>query len=358
MAHNAPSSSSSSDSDSEVDEAAREALLSSVLAPDTLAALRAHLDPLHVEDPSAPPPPCPPPSDVGAAIARARRAEARAKADAELAWECSATATVGELQLTACADAPATLQREGVVRVAAALPAALCDEARASAEALLDAAIAEDVAAGGGTEGAGTCSCHAGFGTVLAREHRWDMYMPTDGVFGCALDAMLRGPDAPLGGLFRELFAGAGAARFHEWACLVSDAGAPKQPTHPDNSFVAGQPAQLYTAFVALQDVEIDMGPTTFLPRTHNDGAKHALFNDEARKPAFLSGAEYRKGVLRKGEAAVMDSRVLHCGGANNARRRMLLYFTLQNPLCENFTAPTGSKHAELEMRLHDFGEH
>jgi ectoine hydroxylase-related dioxygenase (phytanoyl-CoA dioxygenase family) len=343
-----------------VDPQARQALLNSMLSPETLAALMSHLDPAADgggDDDGAPPPPQPPPSDVGAAIARVRRQEAKAKADAELAWEKASSGPVGELQPTAPADAVAALLREGVVRLRGALPDALCDEALAAANARLEAARAADDDAS--TEGAGTCSGMAGFGTVLAREHRWDMYVPHEGVYAAALDAMLRGPEAVLGALLRELFAGAGEVRFHELACLVSDAGAPKQPTHPDNTFVEGQPAVLYTAFVALQDVDADMGPTVFLPRTHCGAEMHAAFNGDATKADFLRSREYRHAVLKKGDVALMDSRVLHCGGANSSGRRALLYFTLQNPRWSgDINLINGSKFDELELRLHEWGAH
>ena len=68
-----------------------------------------------------------------------------------------------------------------------------------------------------------------------------------------------------LGALFRALFAGAdpAAAAAHELAALVSDGGAGRQPVHPDTAHGTGGGADggapLYTAFVALQDVTLEV---------------------------------------------------------------------------------------------------
>lgn len=86
-------------------------------------------------------------------------------------------------------------------------------------------------------------------------------------------------------------------ATLYELAALVSEPGAPRQPVHPDNPYQDAAP--LLTCFVALQDISIDMGPTTFLPRTHTKEA-HASFDaSTAARDALLCETPARVALLR-----------------------------------------------------------
>ncbi|KAG8457717.1 hypothetical protein KFE25_013223 [Diacronema lutheri] len=124
----------------------------------------------------------------------------------------------------------------------------------------------------------------------------------------------------------------------HEVSSLVADPGAPRQCVHADTivlpcaQFPTAKMAPLFTFFVALQDVEEGMGHTVFLPRTHTADA-HALWNvPQKQKEAFISLHAAVQSNLRLGDAAVFDSRLLHCGRANtSAKRRVLFYFTLSS---------------------------
>ena len=64
-------------------------------------------------------------------------------------------------------------------------------------------------------------------------------------------------------------------ATLHEISSLVADPGAPRQCIHADTivlpcpQYPDASMAPLYTFFMALQDVEDDMGHTLFLPATH-----------------------------------------------------------------------------------------
>ena len=109
----------------------------------------------------------------------------------------------------------------------------------------------------------------------------------------------------------------------------------------------------LYTVFIALQDITPDMGPTLFLPNTHNeqDHAKHKS-KDQSLKNKFLAACEYKQGLLQRGDAVIMDSRTLHCGSGNESGHRVLLYFTLNNPHFRETPPPTGSKFADLELSI------
>ncbi len=57
---------------------------------------------------------------------------------------------------------------------------------------------------------------------------------------------------------FRQLFDGADGAKVSELSCIVSDAGAPRQPLHPDMPWEPVAP--IYSIFLALQDIDEPMG--------------------------------------------------------------------------------------------------
>lgn len=89
-------------------------------------------------------------------------------------------------------------------------------------------------------------------------------------------------------------------------------------------------------------------------PRT-NPSAGHEQHKGASTKDAFLAAQEYRQSGLRKGDCAIMDSRLLHCGDANDGKRRVLMYLSLKNPrlfpLCLP-PIPRGSKWSDLEFNV------
>ena len=119
----------------------------------------------------------------------------------------------------------------------------------------------------------------------------------------------------------------------------MSDPGSQRQVAHPDTPWQ--EEPVLYTCFVALQDITPDMGPTTWLPKTHTQ-EMHQRFQDETTtsssgqkspKDQLLSTAPSVLGTLSKGSCAIFDSRLLHCGGANQSETsRALMYCSFQNP--------------------------
>ena len=115
----------------------------------------------------------------------------------------------------------------------------------------------------------------------------------------------------------------------HELSCIISDPGSKPQVIHCDTPYLE-KVSPLYTFFIALQDVEIDMGHTLFFPATHNK-AVHSIFNGPIRQKDELMGSlPCVRSALKKGDVVIFDSRVLHAGGANtsNGSRRILFYFT------------------------------
>jgi ectoine hydroxylase-related dioxygenase (phytanoyl-CoA dioxygenase family) len=243
------------------------------------------------------------------------------------------------------------LLREGVVRVNHVMEAALCDRCLAD----LNSALAEKKSALLET----SSSSSGGFGDIYSSNCRNDMYLRNEGSAAEALEFMLHS-GTELADLFQACLPVGRPGVFHEFAALMTDSGAASQPVHPDSHYARFAP--LWTVFVALQDVDIDMGPTIFLPKTHTAHPHECFTGGNERKEILLASSEYRRSVLKKGDCAVMDSRTLHFGDKNDSdgKRRVLLYFTIRNPLhsetgAEEDYPPCGSKWADLHMTTHDF---
>lgn len=214
-----------------------------------------------------------------------------------------------------------TLEMDGVVRINDVLSQELCALCLQEINELCD----------GGLHNNDNADHNAGFGNVLSRRHRYDMYLRNEGVVDDALRQLLSRGSA-LGELVRSLLHGAPGV-LHEWSSLISDPASASQSVHPDSPYDHAAP--VWTVFVALQDVDADMGPTVFLPRTH-DRTTHDRLTDATGggdAAGLLAAAEYRRGLLRRGDCAVMDARTLHFGDANTSTtRRVLYYFSVRNP--------------------------
>jgi hypothetical protein len=275
------------------------------------------------------------------------------------------------LDITSPEDAPRLLRTKGVVRLASVLSDEACDRAREAISAQLDHALVQGLdMVPGRSEGFGNFGTGFGFGSARMREQRWDMYLPYEGVCRDALNELLEGSSEtttppPLGSVFRSMLLNdngdnANEATLFDWSSFTSAPGSARQPVHPDNRYQEEPP--LFTAFVALQDVTQDIGPTIFLPGTHTQKA-HDQFNGDAEtKDQLLSGSVYQTALLKKGDAAVFDPRCLHCGGANTSEssRRVLLYMSFKNPRCtSDIQVPPGSMLEPIDGRLlslQDFG--
>lgn len=310
--------------------------------------------------------------EVGIAAARQRRPGAvmqQAGSEQE-----QAAVVEPQLAATPATEAARALVVDGAARVCGVLNESLCDRLRAE----IDAQLASAVETGADRANA------AGFAPVRTPDRRWDMYQsPATAAVGEALQVLLSGT---LGDIFRDLFDGDDDAPLVELSALITDLGAAAQPIHQDTDM----DVQTWTAFVALQDIDCTMGPTLMLPgeRCHpptvlyagpfgllnvplnlrlfmlrllvgtgtHTAAAHRLFEDEDTKDAFLAGRERQLAVLRRGDVAIMDSRLLHAGGANTSpRRRVLFYVTLRHPNCKVYQIGSGSKLAEVDLSLRDF---
>lgn len=117
-------------------------------------------------------------------------------------------------------------------------------------------------------------------------------------------------------------------AELFELAVLVSAPGAPPQSIHADTPF-SPRPTS-HTCFMALQDVSRPMGPTMVLLGTHRERAHDGLRDcgpDDAKWTALAGGWRPMVATLCAGEALVMDSRALHCGGANESAETRALFY-------------------------------
>ena len=237
------------------------------------------------------------------------------------------------------------LIEDGVVRIPNLLSERLCDLLRDE----VNAGIFKEQ-----TQNNNNSTEVNGFGNVINRLHRWDMYLKNEGVTNECLNDLFDRREKPLPILFHHLFDGQDS-EFHELSALVSDAGANSQPIHPDSVFT--EQCLMFTVFIALQDITHKMGATIFLPRTHNKHC-HEQHKNSATKDAFINQCEFRESLLKKGDGAIMDSRSLHCGSENNKCRRSLFYMTLRRPSyfhdC-NPSIPVGSKWAGLDLNVFDF---
>ena len=148
---------------------------------------------------------------------------------------------------------------------------------------------------------------------------RWDLRLPLEPPVVAALTEMLGG-ESQLGKVLEEA-AGGAEAELWELAALISAPGAAAQVVHSDTLAASG-PGLLHTAFVALQPVSRELGPTRFLPFTHVDTAAHVRLEATGDVTGLLEdGSPPRSFValLDTGDAAVYDGLLLHCGGANTA---------------------------------------
>jgi ectoine hydroxylase-related dioxygenase (phytanoyl-CoA dioxygenase family) len=178
----------------------------------------------------------------------------------------------------------------------------------------------------------------ARFANVLLKENRCDVTIPLEEKV--VIDSLLWLLEkSPVGYVVSSIFGK--DATLQELSCLISDPGSQRQVVHPDTPYGADDEPVMLTCFIALQDVKLEMGPTTWLPRTHTREAHEQFRNEsvdprtgESSKDKLLRTTPAVLGLLPKGSCAIFDSRLLHCGGANIStdQRRALFYCSFKNP--------------------------
>ena len=139
-------------------------------------------------------------------------------------------------------------------------------------------------------------------------------------------------------------------ATLYELSSLISDPNSPRQPVHPDNPFQQHPP--LHTIFIALQDITDQMGGTIFLPKT-NTAEAHSKYNDIPNRDEFLQSSPNVAALLNAGDAALFDSRTMHCGGANDEMEgstRVILYLSFRNPKATEAIGNVGSIMSDIKL--------
>jgi len=193
------------------------------------------------------------------------------------------------------------------------------------------------------------------FANVLLRKNRCDLTMPlTDTIYEALYESLCA---SSVGATIQNIL-GKNAV-LYELSCLISDQGSDRQVVHPDTPFQDGEEPVLYTCFIALQDIDMSMGPTVWLPETHTLEI-HNMFkdetapgpNEESPKDKLLRTRPFVLGTLPKGACAIYDSRLLHCGTANRGDiSRALFYFSFKNPKL-GFPGNPPSIRPELQDKL------
>ena len=116
---------------------------------------------------------------------------------------------------------------------------------------------------------------------------------------------------------------GGRTAEWYDLVALRTEPGAARQPLHSDTPYQ--KLPGLFCAFIALQDVDDDMGHTLFLPQTHTD---HTLWNVRRQdQETYISSRKAVQSGLKTGDVAIFDSRVLHCGLGNTSNKRRILFY-------------------------------
>ena len=191
----------------------------------------------------------------------------------------------------------------------------------------------------------GSCSYSACFGTVRARTSRHDLKLTLDPpvtdtlaealvVLGPLLCGMLECDDPYLAAL----------------GAVGSTEGAPRQLIHSDTRCF--EAPELLTVFIALQDIDEQMGPTTFLPRTANSAA-HAAMLESSHKDKLLSDGPIRLGTMPIGASTLYDTRLLHGGGANTSHRSRWLFYATFATSRSIANEIHGQQYTVLQQELH-----
>ena len=266
----------------------------------------------------------------------ARRARARATLLAFAAMACgTASYTVARFSAARASQRPeevvGALRKEGIVRIDGVLstPAAaqLLEEVNCNLEASLERAKAKVHDANIPQDAFSDLLrltdevLAENFGDVLCGKNRRDLKLDlSNPQVECACSEVLSVLQPTLASCLGE------DSELYELAALISDPQSASQPLHPDTSFEAE--AAVLTAFVALQDIDATMGPTLFLRGTHTAEA-HAAFDADGRKRTATALGSYPswRGVINAGDVTLYDSRLLHCGGANESPRRRALFY-------------------------------
>jgi len=179
------------------------------------------------------------------------------------------------------------------------------------------------------------------FADVREKLNRWDMLLPleeSETVQQALWELLVDDPvlaDSIAAILGRE-------AQLYEMGTLISDPGSERQLLHADYNYQPDfQPdiPPALTCFVALQDIDESMGPTTFLPSSATEEYHEEIavgqddgYGDGQYKSQLLTKSANFLSTLQTGDCALYNPMTLHCGGANRSnKRRVIFYFSFKN---------------------------
>jgi hypothetical protein len=167
------------------------------------------------------------------------------------------------------------------------------------------------------------------FSNLLSNRNRYDFKLPIDNdIIQNAIKEMVS-KDSNLGKLLLKLV-GKDSELF-EVASFYTFPGSLNQVIHSDTIFT--KKPVLFTITVALQDISLEMGPTLFLTRTHKKLYHNRFYHGGLEsKNKLITENNKVYSILKAGDSAMYDSRVLHGGTANKSQKpRVLFYLSFIN---------------------------
>jgi hypothetical protein len=176
------------------------------------------------------------------------------------------------------------------------------------------------------------------FADVQGKHNRWDMLMPLEessAVMQACYELLLE--NRVLSETIESILGP--AAQLYELGSIVSDPGSERQMLHADYNYQPDFQPELppaLTCFVALQDIDANMGPTTFLPASATSLYHQEIEDrqwDFSSKEGLLAESPNMLSTLNSGDCSIYNPMTLHCGGANRSeKRRCIFYFSFKNP--------------------------
>ena len=273
-----------------------------------------------------------------------------------VAYETALLQTPSPLELPVDLTPSEALEKDGVVRINSALSATTAAKLRAELLERRENAYAH-------VDGGGDWKPYFGDLVLKDGKKRCDLLLPLVGNRGVqlALRELLVG-EGSTPPLLYELFSStlSDDAVLYELSALISEPGSQRQMIHADNENQENGCVPLLTVFVSLQEVTPEMGGTVFLPATHT-AEKHdefACIGDP--RDTLLRTTPTVVGLLGPGDASLYDSRVFHCGGANQldgGSTRAIFYFSFLNPDADQSTVIRGSILPELKAKSYTLKE-
>ncbi|KAK3270013.1 hypothetical protein CYMTET_21569 [Cymbomonas tetramitiformis] len=215
------------------------------------------------------------------------------------------------IKLMAASELVETLEDDGFVVLRNALPEDRCQSLRALLAEELARVIENPTP--------------KSFSKINNPDRRHDLRLPVTTSIGEGLRWVLRTYRNVYSSLFTT------DAPLVELGVITSHPGAERQNIHSDVEFDA-EASKIYTTFVALQQVDARMGPTQVWAGTHTP------YFCEFYKPRMCGPVDpyydANKPIsveLSCGDALIIDTRVMHCGGRNESEKdRMLFHFSFR----------------------------